>query len=530
MDQCDCNSLHGSEIALGAKSALALYSQLPDEIKKDVKLTWHVRNFYHAMVKLAEAPGSESKDSARKAVRFLTSALFKKMESCNDTKKQELLDNFCSEYRKQYVYPDIITKLQGIISEDSLQELRDNPAAVEEYLYPEQNHLNNGIIDDLKKQLASSNNKGDKNYKVVQMDSLIKALEAQTQFIADMIPQSNTVNSQVSPPYVHAPRVGFPPHLPEPAPDYGTRQSVSANAASPNIDVGISSENTPSPTIVIHINNVINTGDNKSPPGPVAPDGSVPSTPNYITTATLYVPGTDAVIEPQDNKPQSIPATEEQLETADLANPRFNEVDDSALRSPALVRRAMLDIQRVTQYKRGRSKHQVSQKEDSPARHLSPQGNAFMGLTGAASKAPALQKYSEVPPVTLTRGGQTSNLSGLQTYRQSDSYQLTAKNTSSPELEKDGAENIQEQAVVSITQPKRPPSLNAQGTQFVGLRGNASGFAPLQKYSDTSVTLTRGGQVRDLNRKIDYKMSDLHQVRSQSSPADKPLTNPLETK
>lgn len=526
--QDSSRDLKNTTLKYGAKVALTLFSLLPDD-KKDVKLAKSAQSFYNSMVKFSEQPDLRAnKDSTYKVVMDFVSAIFNKMELSNHTEQTGRLDKFCSEYLKQYVYPDIILKLEGKVSDESLQKLRDDPTAVEGYLYTDQKKSNDEMINSLKQQFFGFKRAGDK---AIKMNSLISELEHKTQLIADLNPQLKTPSRQASQPEVSARLADSPP--PEPAPDYDMGPPSAASAGRANSSSGdiinsfifITGNDTKLDEQLNRLTGTLTSLVNdlkevKSLPERVAPGGSLQSTPNYITTATLYLSGTDAVVEPQ-----STPAAQIPIEAADLSGQTFTNFDDSSLLSPKLVQQAL----RVMQDKKVQSQPLVSQKEDSPVRHLSSQGNAFMGLAGDASKTPALQKYSEAPQVTLTRGGQTSNLSRLQTYRLNDSYQLTPKNTTSSESEMGVEKNIQEQDVASAKQPKRPFSLNAQGNQFVGLRGNASGFAPLQQYSDTSVTLTRGGQARDLNRKLDYKMSDTHQVSSKSLPADKQPMNPPET-
>ncbi|QHB33868.1 hypothetical protein F0T03_18015 [Yersinia canariae] len=522
--QDSSRDLKNTTVKCGAKVTLTLFSLLPDD-KKDVKLAKSAQSFYHSMVKFSEQPDLRAnKDSTYKVVMDFVSAIFNKMELSNHTEQTGRLDKFCSEYLKQYVYPDIILKLEGKVSDESLQKLRDDPTAVEGYLYTDQKKSNDEMINSLKQQFFGFKRAGDK---AVKMNSLISELEHKTQLIADLNPQLKTPSRQASQPEVSARLADSPP------PDYDMGPPSAASAGRANSSPGdiinsfifITGNDTKLDEQLNRLTGTLTSLVNdlkevKSLPERVAPGGSLQSTPNYITTATLYLSGTDAVVEPQ-----STPAAQIPIEAADLSGQTFTNFDDSSLLSPKLVQQAL----RVMQDKKVQSQPLVSQKEDSPVRHLSSQGNAFMGLAGDAAKTPALQKYSEVPQVTLTRGGQTSNLSRLQTYRLNDSYQLTPKNTTSSESEMGVEKNIQEQDTVSVKQPKRPFSLNAQGNQFVGLRGNAAGFAPLQQYSDTSVTLTRGGQVRDLNRKLDYKMSDTHQVSSKSLPADKQPMNPPET-
>ncbi|WP_145554769.1 hypothetical protein [Yersinia canariae] len=530
--QDSSRDLKNTTLKYGAKVALTLFSLLPED-KKDAKLAKSAQSFYNSMVKFSEQPDLRAnKDSTYKVVMDFVSAIFNKMELSNHTEQTGRLDKFCSEYLKQYVYPDIILKLEGKVSDESLQKLRDDPTAVEGYLYTDQKKSNDEMINSLKQQFFGFKRAGDK---AVKMNSLISELEHKTQLIADLNPQLKTPSRQASQPEVSARLADSPP--PEPAPDYDMGPPSAASAGRANSSSGdiinsfifITGNDTKLDEQLNRLTGTLTSLVNdlkevKSLPERVAPGGSLQSTPNYITTATLYLSGTDAVVEPQ-----STPAAQIPIEAADLSGQTFTKVDDSSLLSPKLVQQARLDIQRVMQDKKVQSQPLVSQKEDPPVRHLSSQGNAFMGLAGDAAKTPALQKYSEVPQVTLTRGGQTSNLSRLQTYRLNDSYQLTPKNTTSSESEMGVEKNIQEQDTVSVKQPKRPFSLNVQGNQFVGLRGNASGFAPLQQYSDNSVTLTRRGQARDLNRKLDYKMSDTHQVSSKSLPADKQPMNPPET-
>ncbi|MEY4921770.1 MAG: hypothetical protein RLY17_487 [Pseudomonadota bacterium] len=433
---CDCDLIN-SKLTKGTEVALALFSLLPAN-QKDA-LTAKAQRFYQAKDEWAQQPEShQKKKAADKALEKFLNGICKKMALLEGSEKKAKLDEFCAWHLKQNVYPIIIAKLEGVLSEDCLQPLRADPTMVEGYLYKIQNDPNDKMICSRKEQFFKHNNIGDKGTIIY---SLINALDHKAQLIAGLKEDSAAPNVQTSQPHA---RSSLPDSLPpEPAPNSAVRPP----AVDPVNEAHASRGN-------IIINNNINIDNLLKPladiaqalkeirplPGQVPPQGYLPPRSNSISAATLNLSGADATNEPENNDSLRATAAQTQPDTADLPTQAADEVDS---RTPPRFM-FVAPAKKASTLAFSLSSDEVSRPDNNiyhavpiniPGNHLNAQGTAFVGLGGGAD---ALMRYKDVPMVTLTQGGQNRDQSGKERYWRSDTNPVNKNRSSSANQQETG--------------------------------------------------------------------------------------------
>ncbi|MFI0489783.1 MAG: hypothetical protein ACH344_11085 [Yersinia sp. (in: enterobacteria)] len=415
---CDCDLIN-IELTKGTEAALALFSLLPASQKDAV--TNKAQRFYQAKDEWVQQPKStQKKNAADKALATFLDSIFKKMALLEGSEKDAKLDEFCTEYLKQYVYPIIIARLEGVLSEDCLQPLWADPTMAEDYLYKIQNDPNDKMICNLKEQFFKHNNIGDKGVKIY---SLIKALDHKAQLIAGLKEDSAAPGAQTSQPYA---RSSLPDSLP---PKPAANSAVRPPAVDPVNETHDSRGNT-------IINNNINIDSLLKPladiaqalkeirplPGQVPPQGYLPPRSNSISAATLNLSGADTTTEPENNDSLRATAAQTQPDTTDSPTQAADEVDSRTpprLMFVAPAKKASTLAFSLTSAEVSRPDNNIYHAVpiNIPGNHLNAQGTAFVGLGGGAD---ALMKYKDVPMVTLTQGGQNRDQSGKERYWRSD--------------------------------------------------------------------------------------------------------------
>ncbi|MGL4487438.1 MAG: hypothetical protein ACRCUG_10850 [Yersinia sp. (in: enterobacteria)] len=430
---CDCDLIN-SKLKKGTEAALALFSLLPAAQKDAV--TKEAQRFYQAKDEWTQQPEStQNKNATNKALEKFLNGICEKMALLKKSEKKAKLDEFCIGYLKQYVYPIIIAKLEGVLSEDCLQPLRADPTMVEGYLYKIQNDPNDEVIRSLKEQFFKHNNMGDKGVKIY---SLIRALDHKAQLIAGLKEDSAAPNARSS----------LPDSLPpEPAPNSAVRPP----AVDPVNETHASRGNT-----IINNNININIDNLLKPladiaqalkeirplpvPGQVPPQGYLPPRSNSISAATLNLSGADATTEPENNDSLRATAAQTQPDTTNLLTQAADEVDS---RTPPRFM-FVAPAKKASTLAFSLTSAEVSQPDNNiyhavpinrPGNHLNAQGTAFVGLGGGAD---ALMKYKDVPMVTLTQGGQNRDQSGKERYWRSDTNPVNKNRSSSANQQETG--------------------------------------------------------------------------------------------
>ncbi|HHL2560642.1 TPA: hypothetical protein ACQ31I_002551 [Yersinia enterocolitica] len=491
-----CNrDLKNSTIEQGTKVALALFSAVPTDMQ-DNALIGKATDFYKAMDKFSQQPGATAKkDAAYQALKTLTSALSDKLGLTGKNNKSDNLTKFCSDYLKQNVYPDIISKLEGKLSPDTLEGLRKNPESVVEYLYGGQNTTNNNTIDMLKAQFTQYSNKGDK---VMVMYSLLAALEHKTQIIAGLMPDIAAPASLASP----ADGISTDHDVAQPAPANGN------NAAKPD-------------PVINHITN-ITTNNNYN-------YGSPSFTQNFISTATINLSAMEATTKPEKNQPQSATASQTQADMADSSTQSLDDVDSTPARpatdnlNPAasvntsaphkslnssgtlfgtkgpvpswLDKGSKVTLTNdglVRDLSRARSDGQDGAQQKQPT-SLNTFGNQFVGF-GQQNPAPAPLRgagkiQQDAPPVS-----NTPDLSAAKDIPGSDNA------LNSEDISETAGETKQMPPAKLVT----GKSLNAQGTLL-----GTDGSAPSRLHTSADVITTSGGQVFELAEKQRYAQGNV---------------------
>ncbi|HHA0034243.1 TPA: hypothetical protein ACOEXB_000898 [Yersinia enterocolitica] len=570
--------LRNSTLAHGIKSALALFDALPAD-KQNKSLIDKACKFHKAMEQLTEQPDNTSnKHSAYKALKILTSDLFEKMGLSEKTGQAGNLNEFCSNYLKESVYPDVISKLEGKLSPERLDELRKNPEKVVEHLYAGQNQTSNTMIETLKTEFFEHKNAGDK---AVKMFSLIAALEQKTQIIAGLM-------SDIADPGAPAsPVVGLAAGN-----DIGHLRSADGNhAANP---------------VLAAPNTTYNYNTTYNAPSPAS---------NNISTTNINLSGTEVTTKPENNQPQSMTASQATADSVDSSTQSLDEIDGTpalpatdnlkyaASANTSAVNKSLNSSgtlygmkgpapswlgtgSKVTLTNDGQVRD-LSQKQDygqddveqKQPTSVNAHGTLFVGMGNAPtsrSTGETQQVRQDAAQVSykadlLVPGKKPNFITTLDIQVNSDGtlqqttddiYHATpakvvaekhlnaqgtsfgmkvgatsastqsgvANNDSAVILTQQGAQtrDLSKQLAYKLgdTQPKSSSAVNAQGNQFVGFGGNSS--AATQSWlanNDAQVTLTeRGAQTRDLSQKTSYRNSDTNAVNAGRSQSNKQPT------
>lgn len=357
VELCGSRDLKSATLNSGTKSALALFSLLPAD-KKDAGLMDKAKTFHNAMTMSDKDPGS-----ALKAMKTFTAAILKKMElSPKEAKAEDNLKQFCSNYLQEYVYPDIIAKLDGKLSADYVQMLKENPANVENHLFAGENEKTNNMITELQKEFFEFKGTGDK---AVKMYSLLKELEHKTQIMAGLIRQD-----------IAAPDAPVSPAAgPAVSNDIGQPRSADGNnAANPG----------PAAPNITHITNNYNITYNA--PSPVS---------NNISTTNISLSNTAATTKPENDKSQSTAANQTPADRVDSSAQLLDEVDSTPSSSPT-----------------ENLKYATSANTPTANKSLNSSGTLY------GTKGPAPSWLGKDAKVTLTSDGQVRDLSQKQAYVQ----------------------------------------------------------------------------------------------------------------
>ncbi|HDL7896008.1 TPA: hypothetical protein PXP59_003914, partial [Yersinia enterocolitica] len=353
VELCGSRDLKTTTLSLGTKSALALFSLLSAD-QKDAALMAKAKTFHHAMTAAAKKP-----DSALKEMKAFTSAILEKMElSSKAGKAEDNLKQLCSNYLQKYVYPDIIAKLDGKLSADDVQMLRENPADVEGHLYMGENEITNNMITELQKEFFEFRGIGDK---AVVLSSLFKELAHKTQIIAGVIKQDSAA-----------------PGAPSPAPPASPAAGLTADN-----DVG-----QPGPP----------NGNNAANPGPVAPNINNitinnniyyldSSTQNNIPTTNTNLPDHADTTKSEEGKSQITAVKQTATEVVDFSTQTFDEIDSGSV--PSLTD----NLKRAT-------------ATDTKVHKSLNSAGTLYGTKGAAPSW-----FGQNSTVTLTNGGLVRDLS-----------------------------------------------------------------------------------------------------------------------
>ncbi|CRY18529.1 hypothetical protein [Yersinia enterocolitica] len=530
----------------GNISTLALFSLLPEE-SRDSDLMAKANKYCKAMEDSLNHPQKERE--AVKAINELSTAIMAKFNFSDSLTGKANLAQFCNSYLKEFVYPDIIAKLDGKLSADYLQTLRENPKNVESHLYEAKHTKANKMITTLQQEFFGFKDIGGQS---IKMFSLIEELGSYTGLMADL---KQAPDAAVS--YNRSP-LNSAPFIPEPDYDLEPTPVNSNNAAQPG-------------SVINNITN-ITTNNNyyySSPP--------TPPVVNHTITFNVAQSGSDVTTQPEDNKSQSTTTTQTAVDTTDSSNQVPDEIDDRELKKPLIVSSTTLEPPVVKQDEPANyittldiqvNADETPPPADNSAREVSTKAvakhtrfNAQGSLLGASGP---IQSYTTAAPkVTLTRGGQVRDLSQKQNDERGGSQQKSPSSVNTQgtsfaglgentvELQQAKPNNAQmtlaqqdarahdlskqltyrlggSQQKDTAVQQKSLSSLIAQGNPFARVGNNAS--VPTQSWLDSYnrnpiVTLTeRGALTRDLSQKEDYRKSDTNVVNTGRSQLNKQPT------